>query len=76
MDANLPANYVSKVLGLSRNTIHRWFRGKPMHEGKRKVVEAFISLVKDDMANGILPARNIKSAKAYLQAMVNDSVSI
>lgn len=76
VEANLPAVYVAKILDVSRNSIYGWFRGKPMHESKRKVVNAFISLVEQDMANGILPARSMKSARAYLQAMVGNDVKI
>lgn len=76
VEANLPAVYVAKVLGVSRNSIYGWFRGKPMHESKRKVVGAFISLAEQDMANGILPARGMNSARTYLQSMVGNDVKI
>ena len=76
VEANLPAVYVAKVLGISRNSIYGWFRGKPMHESKRKIVSAFISLAEQDMANGILPARSMKSARMYLQAMVGSDVKV
>lgn len=76
VEANLPAIYVANALSISRNSIYGWFRGKPMHESKRKIVDAFISLVQQDMANGILPARNMKSARMYLQAMVGSDVKV
>lgn len=76
VEANLPAVYVANVLGISRNSIYGWFRGKPMHESKRKIVDAFISLVQQDMVNGILPARSMKSARMYLQAMVGNDVKV
>lgn len=76
VEANLPAVYVSKVLNVSRNSVYGWFRGRTMHESKRKVVEAFISIVEQDMANAVLPAKDMNTAKRYLQNLVGGDVKI
>lgn len=74
VEANLPAAYVSEALEVSRNTIHLWFRGQVMNEAKRKVVEAFMYLVEQDMKNGSLPAINTKHAKSYIEGMIGKTI--
>lgn len=74
VEANLPVAYVSAALGASRNTVHLWFRGQVMHESRREVVEAFMYLVEQDMANGTLPATNTKKAKAYVEGMLGRKI--
>lgn len=73
VEGNLPAKYVAKVFNTSRMTIHCWFRGQPFKESKRKIIEAFISLVKKDLENGRLPAKGIKDAKVYLGEMIGET---
>jgi hypothetical protein len=74
VEANLPVAYICAALEVSRNTVHLWFRGHVMHESKRKVVEAFMYLVEQDMKNGNLPASSTKMAKAYVEAMIGRSI--
>ena len=74
VEANFPAAYVAEALDISRNTIHLWFRGQVMNEAKRKVVEAFMYLVEQDMKNGTLPALNNKYAKSYIEGMIGKSI--
>jgi len=74
VDANLPVAYVSAAVGASRNTVHLWFRGQAMQEQRRKVVEAFMYLVEQDMKNGTLPATNTKAAKTYVEGLIGRSV--
>ena len=74
VEANLPVAYIAEALEVSRNTVHMWFRGQMMHEDKRKVVEAFMYLVEQDMKNGVLPAANLKIAKTYVEEMIGRKV--
>jgi hypothetical protein len=74
VEANLPVAYVAPAVEVSRNTLHLWFRGQVMHEQKRKIVEAFMYLVEQDMKNGILPASNTKRAKAYVEEMIGRKI--
>ena len=74
VEANLPVAYVAPALEVSRNTVHSWFRGRVMHEHKRKIVEAFMYLVEQDMRNGILPASNLKKAKTYVEGMLGQKI--
>lgn len=69
ISASLPSIYVSQVLGVSRMTLHTWFRGGGIKEKKREKIEKFISLVKEDMSDGTLPAKSVRDARSYLQAL-------
>jgi len=69
--ANLPAHYVANALGVSRMTIYSWFRGKPIRDKNTQLVKSFIKALDDGMADGVLPATTMISAKEY-----TDSVSL
>jgi len=68
--ANLPAKYVAWALDVTRMTAFSWFRGKPIRHKNLLKVETFTDLVESDTAKGVLPARSIKAAREYLEAMV------
>jgi hypothetical protein len=72
--ADLPAAYVAQVLGVSRMTLHTWFRGGEIRERKHVVIEAFMKLVKEDIANGVLPAKTFSEARSYLQTMCDEPI--
>ena len=72
VEANLPASYVCKVFGISRMALHTWFRGGPIRNKRMDIVNAFISLVNKDLKSGVLPAKNLKEAKAYIEDMLKD----
>lgn len=70
VEANLPAAYVAKALETSRMSVYNWFRGGGIRENKRKTVEVFMELVKQDMGSGLLPAHTIFDAKMYIESMI------
>lgn len=70
VEANLPAVYVAKALETSRISVYNWFRGGGIRENKRKVVEVFMDLVRQDMKAGMLPAATIFDAKMYIESMI------
>jgi hypothetical protein len=72
VEANLPASYVCKVFGISRMALHTWFRGGPIRSKRMNTVDAFISLVNKDLEAGMLPAKNLKEAKAYIEDMLKE----
>jgi len=45
-----------------------------MNEQRRKVVEAFMHLVEQDMKDGVLPARSMKHAKTYIEGMIGKEI--
>jgi predicted site-specific integrase-resolvase len=72
VEANLPASYVCKVFGISRMALHTWFRGGPIRTRRMELVKTFISLVNQDMKAGMLPAKNLKEAKEYIEDMLKE----
>jgi hypothetical protein len=72
--ANLPAKYVGAALEISRATIHNWFRGAIPRGKNQDMALAFIRLVEKDLATGILPAKSVKEAKAYIEDMIGKPI--
>jgi hypothetical protein len=70
VDANLPAAYVARALEVSSMTVYKWFRGMGVRENKRRAIEVFMYLVRQDMEAGLLPATNTASAKEYIRNMI------
>lgn len=68
-EAELPAVYVAQVLGVTRMTIHNWFRGGQVRKSRVEKLTVFMKLVQEDMAKGVLPKRSLADARAYLQEM-------
>jgi len=68
--ANLPASMVAKVFGVSRMTIHTWFRGGSIRTGRVETVHAFLRIIEADTAKGILPLADFKSARAYIRDLI------
>lgn len=70
--AGLPAVYVAQVLGVTRMTLHTWFRGGNVSLKKREKVERFIKLIKEDISDGTLPAKSVRAARSYLQMLCDE----
>ncbi len=67
--ANLPTLYVARKVGVSRFTVHSWFRGQRIRDKNKIKVNAFIELVKNGFSNGRLPVANPSDAKYYLNSV-------
>jgi hypothetical protein len=52
--------------------LHTWFRGGPIRPRRMQMVLAFISLVNKDLKAGVLPAKNLKGAKAYIEDILKE----
>lgn len=63
--ANLPMTVISKILGVSRQTLHSWFRGGAIQSDRLKMIDALISIIDRDLAGGVLPLEDFKEAKKY-----------
>lgn len=72
--ANLPAEYVSRAMEVSRMTLYSWFRGRPIRHKNLLRIETFTDLVESDTAKGILPAQNMAKAKIYLEEMIGRKI--
>jgi hypothetical protein len=51
-------------------TVYSWFRGRGISEKKRRIVEVFMEMVGKDVDSGVLPAKNMKDAKRYIESML------
>ena len=68
--ANIPATYVAVALDTTPTTVYSWFRGQGIREHKRKAVEVFIDLMKQDFDSGTLPALTALDAIQYIESMI------
>lgn len=73
--ANLPASVVAPALETTPTTVYAWFRGQGVREQKRKVVEAFIELLREDFRNGYLPVNDNKEAAHYISTVLGIDVT-
>lgn len=71
IEANIPAKYVGEALGVSRMTIHTWYRGGKIREKKLPLVEALIRLIEKDTKAGRLPAWNLETSKEYIRSIIS-----
>ena len=72
--ANLPAKYVAHAVEVSRATVHNWFRGAVLRGKNEDMALAFIRLVEKDLEAGVLPAKSVKDAKAYIEDMIGKPI--
>ena len=69
---NLPAIHVAKVFGVTRMSIHSWFRGSDIRGKNRKKIEEFLEEVRLANEAGKLPALNLKAAKDFLDSLIKE----
>ena len=67
--ANLPTLYVARVVGVSRYTIHSWFRGQYIRKMNKPKVEALMKEIDKGFNENKLPVINLSSAKQYLDSI-------
>ena len=67
--ANLPTLYIARKLGVSRYTIHSWFRGQRIRNINKIKVEAFIKEIDKGFNEYKLPVLNLSFAKQYLDSI-------
>lgn len=65
MTASLPAIHVADILGVSRMTIHHWYRGRPLRNKNLTKARALIKLIAQDLADGNLPIKSPAEAQEY-----------
>jgi len=68
--ANIPLKLVARVFGVSRMTVHTWFRGGPIRSGRLPLVNSFLSIIEQDTAKGVLPLADFQAAKKYITELL------
>lgn len=69
VDSKLPPKLIAKHFGVTRITIHNWFRGGAIRESKKLKVAQFIDRLTADLNGGGLPAKDGKAAKEYIESL-------
>lgn len=64
--SNLPVKYLTKVFGVSRMTLHSWFRGQQIRIKNGDKIVRFMDIVKRDLDKGDLPVMTLNQAKLYI----------
>ena len=76
VNADLPMTEVAKVFGVSRMTIHSWFRGSPIRENNQIQIKKFLKALEEAWQNqlhsdkGDLPISDWKQAKLFLETNI------
>jgi hypothetical protein len=71
VEANVPLKLVAKYFGVSRMTVHTWFRGGPIRPGRVPLVNSLLTNIKEDTARGTLPLADFKDAKQYIAKLID-----
>jgi hypothetical protein len=74
LKANLPIKYVAQGMKTSRQTVHTWFRGGPMKYDNHKKVKEFMNVVEQGLADGVLPAHDLASARVFIESDVRPQI--
>lgn len=55
--AGIPAIYIAKVFGVTRMTVHSWFRGGSIYRRRTIRISDAIRAIREDLESGKLPIR-------------------
>lgn len=72
--ANLPPSMIADTVGVTRQTVHNWFRGGPIRERSISKVEKFIDILDQYLGAGELPVSSIIDAKKFIDTKVIDKL--
>jgi hypothetical protein len=72
--ANLPPSMIADIVGVTRQSIHNWFRGGPIRERNISRVEKFIDLLDEYLEAGELPVSSTIDAKIFINTKVIDKL--
>jgi hypothetical protein len=73
VNADLPITEIAKVFGVSRMTIHSWFRGSPIRENNQIRIKQFLKALDEawqqqlHSEKGDLPVSDWKQARSFLE---------
>lgn len=64
---NLPMAYINQLLGVSRMTLHSWFRGSGIRGRHAADVRRLLEFLEQEVEDGRLPATDQHDGKAFLE---------
>tara|TARA_R100000742_G_C4179668_1_gene15221 strand:- start:146 stop:487 length:342 start_codon:yes stop_codon:yes gene_type:complete len=82
VNADLPITEVAKVFGVSRMTLHNWFRGAPIRDKNTQKIKAFLVALNqvwtDQFENHTeeLPLSHQKLAKEFLETRIVSKLAV
>lgn len=72
--ANIPMVYLAWVMDVSRITIYEWFNGGNIRKDLQGRVQQLTSVLELDLREGmLLPVKNLKAAKKYVEEMTGET---
>jgi transcriptional regulator with XRE-family HTH domain len=69
--ANLAAEHVASAIGVTRMTVHLWYRGKAIRGKNSKKIEQFMDIIEEALEEGKLPADSINGSRIFIKENVN-----
>ena len=66
VQAKLPIIYLASALGVSRWTLHKWFRGENIHPRNLKKVERASTTIRNALKKGDLPSLSRHKAISFV----------
>lgn len=81
VNADLPIIEVAKVFGVSRMTIHSWFRGSPIREKNAIKIKQFLTALDEAWQSQLknhteqLPISELKKARTFLETNILPKLS-
>jgi DNA-binding transcriptional regulator YiaG len=68
--AKVPNAHVANVLGITRKTVHDWFRGGKIRQKTKPKLERLYKLIEQGLADGKLPTPNYTATKVFMESEV------
>jgi hypothetical protein len=81
VNADLPIIEIAKVFGVSRMTVHSWFRGSPIRDKNAIKIKKFLKALEEEWTSQLenhteeLPISSIKQARAFLESKIIPKIS-
>lgn len=81
VNADLPIIEIAKVFGVSRMTVHSWFRGSPIRDKNVTKIKRFLKALEEAWTSQLenhteeLPISSIKQARAFLENKIIPKIS-
>lgn len=70
IQAQLPIIHLARALGVSRWTVHKWFRGEPVAQRYRPNVKSAFNRIQQGLQTNELPIKNKADAKNFIEANI------
>lgn len=73
---NLPMSYIHELLGVSRMTLHSWYRGSGIRKRHESKVDDLLKILEEQTASGRLPAKDLQDGKDFIEFLTGKKLSL